>query len=275
MRCFTLSIIFTVASLIAGVWGYKVLPAQYDGSMSLYDFSTVEGKPEIPDSLSPVYVSYVGRHGSRYLSSEKKVSAIEKVLLRSKARKHITPDGMKFLRLLSEVRKKTDSRWGALDSIGVNEQCRLAREMYGMWPEIFRAGRIDARATYVPRVVMSMYMFTHTLSELSDSLEIYTDEGRQNDALLRFFDTDTAYVDYLDNGAWREAYDEFMSRHTPVEPALRLVGRNSGLSDNELRRLTMDMYGVLQGLRASGMQPPTTEWMSVSEYKACREVSNL
>lgn len=254
---------------------YKVLPAQYDGTMSLYDFGAVEGRPDIPDSLSPVYISYVARHGARYLSSEKKITAVENILVRAKSHKHITPAGLKFLKLLSEVRKITDSRWGALDGIGMEEQCSLARGMFDMWPEILRVGRVDARATYVPRVVMSMYMFTHTFSELTDSLEIYTDEGRQNDALLRFFDTDAAYVQYLGNGPWRSAYDEFMSRHTPVGPALRLVGRNSGMSDEELCKLTMDMYGVLQGLRASGMQSPTTEWMSVAEYKACREVSNL
>ncbi|MDE5773476.1 MAG: histidine phosphatase family protein [Muribaculaceae bacterium] len=263
------------ALLLCRAWGYKVLPAQYDGTMSLYDFDAVDSRPEIPDSLTPVYISYVARHGARYLSSEKKVTAIEKVLVGSKTRKHLTASGVRFLKLLSDVREITGSRWGALDAIGMDEQCRLARGMFDMWPEILRAGRIDARSTYVPRVVMSMYMFTHTLSQLSDSLEIYTDEGRQNDALLRFFDTDAEYVRYLDKGDWRNAYDEFMMSHTPVQPALRLVGSDSGMSDDDLRRLTMDMYGVLQGMRASGMPAPTTEWMSVKEYAACREVANL
>ena len=42
---------------------YQILPAIYDGSMMPYDFSACT-PAEVPDSLTPFFISYVGRHGS-------------------------------------------------------------------------------------------------------------------------------------------------------------------------------------------------------------------
>ena len=37
----------------------------------------------------------------------------------------------------------------------------------------------------------------------------------------------------------------------------------------------MDMYGLMQACRASGIDAPTTEWMSEEEYMACWKASNV
>ena len=46
----------------------RPLPAILDGSMTLYDFDAVEPSA-IPDSLTPVHISYIARHCARYLTS--------------------------------------------------------------------------------------------------------------------------------------------------------------------------------------------------------------
>ena len=53
------------------------LPAYLDGSMMPYDFSACDPVPQWPDSLRPVFVAYVARHGARYLSGPKKVDELE------------------------------------------------------------------------------------------------------------------------------------------------------------------------------------------------------
>lgn len=254
---------------------YDVLPARYDGTMSPYNFEAVAEAPAVPDSLRPFFINYVGRHGARFLSSESKVTAVRKALYEAHKRGSLTRTGQRFLLLLDKVSEVTSGRWGALNETGESEQRRLAEEMMRMWPEVMQSGKVQARSTFVPRVVMSMYTFCHTLAADSDSLEIYTDEGKQNNDLLRYFDTDTAYVSYLDNGAWKKGYAQYLAANAPYEPALRLTGRNSGMDTVSLRRLSMDIYGVLQSLRAAGLEPPTTEWMTRDEYRKCWEVSNL
>lgn len=254
---------------------YDELPAQYDGTMSPYNFEAVEPAPAVPDSLRPFFINYVGRHGARFLSSESKVTAIRKVLEGARQRGSLTRAGHRFLTLLDKVDEVTGRRWGALNAVGEYEQRRLAEEMMKMWPEILNSGKVQARATYVPRVVMSMYTFCHTLAAQSNSLEIYTDEGRQNSGLLRYFDTNAEYVAYLDSGAWKKAYKQYLEKNAPYEPALRLTGYKSGIDTLGMRRLSMDIYGVLQSLRAAGLEAPTTEWMTREEYRKCWEVSNL
>lgn len=268
-------IVITLSALSASPRRYEVLPSEYDGTMTPYDFSMVEPCPELPDSLRPFFINYIGRHGARYLSSEKKVSAVERAL--EKARRHggLTRKGRDFLKLVAEVREATAGRWGALDSIGAAEQRRLASEMSAMWPEITGSGLVRARATYVPRVVMSMYEFCHRLAALNPSLEVYTGEGHQYDALLRYFVINSAYATYLESGSWKGVYDRYLEEHAPAGPAVRLVGAAGGLDGRSLRRLSMDIYGILQSLRAAGLPAPTTEWMSVEEYRACWEVGNL
>ncbi len=54
-----------------------LLPSHLEGSMMPYDFSYTDSKPIWPDSLTPVYVARVARHGARYISSPKKLEKLQ------------------------------------------------------------------------------------------------------------------------------------------------------------------------------------------------------
>ncbi len=251
---------------------YQVLPTNYDGSMMPYDFSACT-PAEVPDSLTPFFISYVGRHGARFLSSEKKVTKLEEAISKARAEGTLSPLGEEFERLIKLVKKHTDGRWGALDSVGAYEQQQLATQMAEMWPMVTKEGNIHATATYVPRVVMSMYEFCHSLSSRQPQLDIYTAEGHKFDSLLRYFTTDTAYVSYLKEKPWQKEYDGFVDSHISCRPALALFG--SAFDEKESRKLTLDIYSVIQSLRAAGLPAPDTRWMTIDEYKACWEAANL
>lgn len=252
------------------------LPAILDGSMSLYDFSAVEPSA-LPDTLTPVYIDYVARHGARFLTSESKVTACEKMLQKASERGSLTKAGKSFMALLESVRSHTDGAWGMLSPIGKEQELRLGREMAEMYPQVFRAedASVSSVASYVPRVVETMDQFTIAIADTYTGIDTKAASGRAYDHLTRFFVTDKAYDRWRTEGAWKTVYDEFVARNVPTEPALRLVGKDNGLSDKELRRLTYDMYKVLQGMRAASLPAPTTEWMSEEEYRACWEATNL
>lgn len=268
------------AILLASVSGKAakpaVLPEKYDGSMMPYDFNATQcWKKVIPDTLTPCFVNYLGRHGARFLSSPNKTGHIKKILEDARHRGYITAQGEKFLNLIAEVEKATGGQWGALDSIGVMEQRRLATEMEQICPALFNGKRVDAIATYVPRVVMSMYQFCHTLAKEAPEMECYTSEGPQNNRLLRYFSVDKEYKEFLDSGDWEPDYEEFVKSVVPVRPAVALVSDRFGLDGGKLRKLTLEIYGVLQSLRAAGLPAPTDEWMSSQEYGKCWEAANL
>lgn len=277
MRRYFLNLI-ALLYMAAGVQGakYQALPEVLDGSMTLYDFEAVEPSA-IPDSLTPIYINYIARHGARYLTSESKVKDVEKALDDARGKGSLTRAGLQCLELMQEVRKVTAGQWGMLSPVGVAQEHRLAREMGMMYPEIFKGktAKISSASSYVPRVIETMDQFTIGLADQFPGIYTSSKSGRKYDSLTRFFVTDKDYNEWRENGAWNEVYDDFTLRRMPEGPALRLVGDKSGLSSKQLKRLSYDLYKVLQGLRAMGMNPPSTQWMTEEEYRTCWEATNM
>lgn len=272
----TLIWLVVASNSLFGVTHHKELPAILDGSMCLYDFSAVEPSA-LPDSLTPVYIDYVARHGARFLTSENKLTSCEKALKKASERGSLTKTGKSFQELLENVRSHTNGAWGMLSPIGKEQELRLGTEMAKMYPEVFKApgASVTSVASYVPRVIETMDQFTIAIADIYQGIDTKAASGKAYDHLTRFFVTDKNYDRWRTEGNWKKVYDSFVERYVSTEPALRLVGKNSGLTDKELRRLTYDMYKVLQGMRAASLPAPTTEWMSEEEYRACWEATNL
>ena len=57
----------------------------------------------IPDSLTPVYVNHVGRHGARFLSSSKYTTALLRHLHKADSLRTITPAGRSLMTLCHTV----------------------------------------------------------------------------------------------------------------------------------------------------------------------------
>lgn len=226
-----------------------------------------------PDSLIPVCITHLGRHGARFLSSEKKVGKLEKMLLRADSLGTLTRRGADALAMIARIRDYTRGRWGALDSLGIAEQAAIAARMYDNYPGLFR-GYVSGIATYVPRAVMSMYSFIHALTERQKDMESYAAEGRRFDPLLRFFTTDRAYVAYLDSGAWRTLEREYDRITLPTAPARRLLGDRYPASDGQLREATAALYGIVSSLPAAGQQPEASSYFSAAEMEACWRAAN-
>lgn len=275
MKKLTTLLIFSIIGIFGSI-AYENLPEILDGSMSLYDFDTVEASP-FPDSLKVIHIDYIARHGARYLTSESKVKNVLEILEKSRLKGSITAKGEGFILFLDSIRNFSAGKWGLLSDIGIEQERRLAEDMAKRFPEIFEkeTGMVSSVSSYVPRVVETMDYFTIALTERFQGLETNSASGRRFDDLTRFFVSDSIYNAWREQGNWKKVYDNFSDMYVPVGPARRLVGNDSGMSEKELRRLSYDLYKVLQGLRAMNFGVPTTEWMTVEEYKRCWEATNL
>lgn len=271
------AVILTIPAYSSGQYeGYGAngnFPASLAGTMLPYDFSRTENYVPWSSDMTPVYINYIARHGARFLSSEKKIDKLRKSLEEARKEGTLSPKGAGFLRLIERVDSATAGRWGALNAVGMEEEQRLAREMTAIAPDLLSKGKVRAIATYVPRVVMTMYEFCHELACTSTGLEISTSEGRQFDTLLRYFTTDSAYVAFLSHPDWRKEYDKFASKVLPTAPAASMF--TIGKDNKELQKLSLDAYGILQSLRAAGLYANIGDWFSPEEYRQCWEVSNL
>lgn len=259
-------------SITATISAYAFSP-QLDGTMMPYNFEAVDSTVPWGSDMKPIFVNYVARHGARFLSSAKKTETLASHLGKADKEGRLTPKGKAFLRLIERVDSVTGNRWGALDALGIEEEQRLGKELAAIAPELFKEGRIEAQSSYVPRVVMTMYEFCHALAQYSPDLEISTAEGKIFNPLLRYFTTDKPYVQYLDEGPWRYAYDTYARQTLPVNPAASMI--NEVADSQELQKLSLDAYGVLQSLAATGIKADPAEWFTEEEYAACWKVSNL
>lgn len=278
LNSFIICILFSFLPVFAIGWDaprYAPLPPALDGSMMPYDFKDCTQTTFLPDSLEPITAIYVARHGARYLSGPKKTDAVMKQLIKARNEGRLSDTGEAFLSLMEHIIATNTHNWGDLSQVGIAEEKLLGEHMFRLLPPLHKPGaRIAAISSHVPRVVMTMYQFCHSLVRANDRVTTATDEGTQFNPLVCCFITDTAYAKYREKGNWRKVYDNFVASHVSAAPARRLFSSTS-LSDSKLRKLTVDMYEVLKGNRAYGLPAPTTQWMSDNEFHACWQADNL
>lgn len=282
----TLARHLSIASLSLLMALYHVMPVSAADPMATnFTLTQCEGSampypvPEeiqmLPDSLSPVMINHVGRHGARYLSSSKSVDAMLSALGEADSLGTITPSGVRMRGLCKAVKHLCNGRWGALDSLGMAEQRGIASRMYKTYSSLFADGRVSARSSRVPRCVNSMFTFLYQLARLNSNLEISTASGPAESPALRAFDTDAVYLDWRDEEAWVAPYQEFVASSLPLTPLIRLLGRDFPISADAARELAMDLYNVIAGLDAMGVKINTGEFLNPGEYNALWACNNL
>lgn len=235
-----------------------------------------EHAAELPDSLQPVMINHVSRHGARYMTSPTRALTLKRTLHRADSLGTITPAGRKLLAAAELVLNNSEGRWGTLDSLGMAEQEGIAQRMFASYPSLFEGeARVTALSSYVPRCIMSMDAFTHQLAQLNNKLRIYTSSGPQNSPLLRPFDVDNDYKTYRKEKPYASAYSDFFMTHAPVEPAARLLGKGYPMSDDNARQWSYTAYGVVAAMNASGFPVDPLDYFTPEEMNSLWACKNL
>ncbi len=251
--------------------------AQCEGSLTPYPSERVN--PAVyPDSLVPVFVNHVGRHGARFPASAANTLALSRALERADSLNTITPLGRKLLRLTRKVLTLSADRWGALDSLGEAEQRGIAARMFYNFGNIFveKDARVKALSSYSPRAMMSMYAFLHQLDRMDNRIEFDATTGRSNSLLMRPFDVDKDYIEFRKDAAWKPVYDAYFASVCPTEAIERVLGRNYPFADEaETRNLAIVEYYVLAGLQAMGLPSEMATYLTRSEANALWSCFNL
>ncbi len=275
MRRFVLSLLIVLSLPLFAAKKPSNLPSYLAGSMMPYDFSYTDSKSIWPDSLTPVYVARISRDCARYICSGNGLEKLQEAISKATAAGTLPKDGQRFNALLKSVEDNTGTQWGRLSEVGCREEVGLAKDLYTLLPDLMKKARVNSISTYVPRVVMTMYQFCHELTALSSDINITASEGKQYSYLLRCFTADSLYSSYRDKGNWSKVSEKLMDSIVSPEPARRILGNIPGFDDHKYKKLTLEMYDVLQSLTAFGMPAPTDEFMSEADYHACWEVDNL
>lgn len=228
-----------------------------------------------PDSLTPVYISHVGRHGSRFPASSTHAVQLLKYLNTADSLGTLTSTGKRLKEVTEYVIATSTGRWGALDSLGMAEHRGIASRMYMAYKPVFKDAKIHAISSYSPRCLMSMMCFVHQLDRLNNKIEITTSTGRSNSPLMRPFDIDSDYLDFRQAGRWSQPYEDYVKTFVPTTAICRAIGNNPGLTDEELKQAAITEYYVIAGLDAMGLDANEAEFFTKDEMNRLWSAFNL
>lgn len=271
--CFSLSLLIAITAFAADPTATKFSADDCQGSLKPY--TAPEKEYAYPDSLAPVFINHVGRHGSRFPASATHCKQFLEALQNAEEQGTLTNRGAELLELIAEVMEVADGQWGALDDLGVEEQRGIAARMYSRYPTLFKEKRVEAISSYSPRCVMSMYSFTHQLTRMNNTIELTTASGRGKSMLMRPFDVEMSYKDFIELGHWKEPYQQHVDRVAPTTALARVLGENFDYGDTDPKELAIVEYYVIAGMSAMQVQCDASRYFTNEEYNALWSCFNL
>ena len=251
--------------------------SMYDCEGSLTPYPAEVNPAVFPDTLQPVYINHVGRHGARYPASAANCLKLREALAKADSAGTITATGKQLQALNNRVIELSNNQWGGLDSLGMAEQRSIATRMFYNFGEIFGDGAVvSAISSYSPRCMMSMFSFVHQLDRMDNRIQFVTNTGRSNSYLMRPFDIDADYKEFRETKQWEPAYKEYFDKVCPTAAIRRALGERFPFESEEQERdLAITEYYVVAGCRAMSVDPGASRFFTKEEYNALWSCFNL
>lgn len=173
---------------------------------------------ERPKGYTPFYLSHYGRHGSRYLISDRDYSDIMDRLGDAASRDALTPLGLGVLSRLDTVWTEAEGRGGELTPLGTRQHRSIARRAATAFPEIFKGddAEVTAASTVVMRCAHSMFAFMEGLKELNPHLDISRESSERHMVYLNYHSPESGPYSSHD-GPWYQDYKRFKAKNTQPE----------------------------------------------------------
>lgn len=183
----------------------------YLGSQTLYvkeDFKYTNP----PEGYKPFFINHLGRHGARYLSSSKGINKLEQKLLNAQKNNQLTISGIELLEKIQAIIEKETNNYGLLSEVGKNMEKEIGKRMFNNFEYIFENRKVFAVATYVKRTQQSMDEFLISFYDKLNSNQIDKSINGKIDPILRFFDLNTEYLSYKEDGKWKSYLKNYEKR---------------------------------------------------------------
>lgn len=233
----------------------------------------------IPDSLTPIMINHVGRHGARFATSPQHFLTVEAFLQANSPT--LTSRGKQLLQITSQAISLSQDSWGDLDSLGRAEQAGIAARLCNAYPQLVVGRQVRAISSYVGRCRESMQSFLSIVRRFQSGLGQITDSaGVAFSPLLRPFETDTAYVTWAKEKPYEPILETFRAETSPTNSLLKqLIGQDAAqqLSPKKAQDLCADIYYVVSSLAAMGLTDADTamQLLTPQEYNALWQIDNL
>lgn len=212
-RLKTLAVVLAIFCLgVNAQTTFEEISADFNKAGGVYlAYPTVETKQTpAPKGYKPFYVSHYGRHGSRYLLSDRDYQWIIQLMEKAETVNGLTPLGHDVLKRLNMVWEEAQGRAGDLTPLGVRQHQGIAERMSKNFPEVFRGKRhVSARSTVVYRCAMSMVAFGDRLKQLNPQLDMSYEMSEKYMSYLNYHSARSNAFTHGKKGPWVEEYRKF------------------------------------------------------------------
>jgi hypothetical protein len=134
-----------------------------------------------PEGYEPFYISHYGRHGSRYMTSDKVYRRLRKQLDSARTLGILTPYGKDVRNRVKIAAADAKDRAGELTTLGARQHRAIARRMYDNYPTLLSQPlQVTANSSNSRRVMLSMAYFCNELKSLNPSLEFSMDASEHD-----------------------------------------------------------------------------------------------
>ena len=134
-----------------------------------------------PAGYKPFYISHYGRHGSRYMTTNKYYEQAIAPMEKAEQQGLLTSKGAEVLDILRKAYADAWNRDGDLTALGGRQHRGIAHRMYDRFPELLSQPlQVDARSSVVGRCMISMFYFCQELEGLNPELSIRMDASQRD-----------------------------------------------------------------------------------------------
>ena len=237
-----------------------------------------------PEGFEPFYISHIGRHGSRYHSSDKSFGALAAMFMKADSLGILTEKGKALYSDLYRIDSVSVGKAGKLSARGKNEHKEIADRMFLRFPSVFKSDSrryVDAVSSTVQRCQESMFSCTGELKKLNKKLRVNVHSGDSYMAyLLRkpsWFKAvvriSAPQVDSLSK-AWIDVSDFMNSIFTDRKAADSIVGREDMFAREIFTWGSIAPDIDLNDIFVSSYFTPE-EMFSITKLNSCRIYSEM
>ena len=150
------------------------------GNYANYPLPTGHATPA-PEGYEPFYISHYGRHGARYMTSDKSYRRLKEQLDSAKKLGILTDYGKDVRHRIKEAAADAKDRGGELTALCARQHRAIARRMYGNYPSLLSQPlQVVANSSNSRRVMLSMAYFCQELQSLNPTLQVTMDASEHD-----------------------------------------------------------------------------------------------
>lgn len=199
-----------------------------------------------PEGYEPFYISHYGRHGARYMTSDRAYRRLQKQLDTAQFLGILTDYGKDVYLRVQKAATDAKDRAGELTTLGARQHKAIARRMFDNYPSLLSQPlQVTANASNSRRVMLSMAYFCNELKSINPSLTISMDASEHDVYYLRANTSIVVQPSATDDSLYREL-ELFKQRMLSGQPQMEAVFTDSQRAQTFIDPYTFadDLYNI-------------------------------